>query len=608
MKNKSYLLIGGIAIVIAFITFHEPEKLTPEEDRLIEEIETASKAAEVPRQIRPSRTVPGNYIAARFAVANDDLKTASEFYTNAINVAKDDLAKEFLIERTLPALTGTGDIQTAYQMSTAIDLKQSTATAQLAVLIQLVEAFKTNDEKEITRLMPFIREDGFGRLLKPLIQTWAQVGNKNSDAAIATLHKLEKDYPSLLPLVQMHLAFVNEYSGKDDEALKYYKRAIDNNFSVRSTYVAGNFYERLGKTQEAIALYQSLAMKMPSAPLPQIILDRLQRGDLRENSFITDPRIGVAAALYDVATVLHQEGSSRLSIIYAQLAHYLAPDDNFIALLLGDIMANTRMFEQAQHHFYTIPKKSDLYVLAQLRLAQLYEQLDDPQKAVDILQGFENNPLVARQVAMELGETYRRKEDFKRAIPYYTRVMDMTSNPISADWVVLYARGIAYERTGQWEKAEADLLRALELSPQQPEVLNYLAYSWADHGKNLDKALDMLQKALAGAPDDPYIADSVGWALHKKGRNSDAVPFLELSVQQLPADPLINDHLGDVYWAVGRELEARFQWDRALKNTKDTDQELRDKIQEKLEHGLNTGSVVKDASAMSRSVKTKRLE
>jgi nucleoid-associated protein YgaU len=125
-------------------------------------------------------------------------------------------------------------------------------------------------------------------------------------------------------------------------------------------------------------------------------------------------------------------------------------------------------------------------------------------------------------------------------------------------------RGIAYERNKEWPKAEADFKRALELKPDQPQVLNYLGYSWVDQGMNLEPALKMIETAVAAAPNDGYIIDSLGWAFYRLGRYEEAVETLERAVQLRPNDPEINDHLGDAYFHAGRPLEARFQWNVAL--------------------------------------------
>ena len=149
-----------------------------------------------------------------------------------------------------------------------------------------------------------------------------------------------------------------------------------------------------------------------------------------------------------------------------------------------------------------------------------------------------------------------------------------------------YQRGIAYERLKEWDKAEPNFRKALELSPDQPQVLNYLGYSWVDMNRNLDEGLDLIRKAVELRPNDGYIIDSLGWAYYRLERFDDAVEQLERAVLITPSDPTINDHLGDAYWRVGREREARFQWQRALDGNPAPEDELVAKIEKKLDSGL----------------------
>src|SRR5690606_10143182 len=145
----------------------------------------------------------------------------------------------------------------------------------------------------------------------------------------------------------------------------------------------------------------------------------------------------------------------------------------------------------------------------------------------------------------------------------YSKAIELVGGDSPADWRFYYVRGIAYERAKQWPEAEADFQRALELNPDQPQVLNYLGYSWIDMDMHLEEALEMIEKAVEAQPQDGYIIDSLGWAFYKLGRLDEAVETLERAVMLLPSDPEINDHLGDAYWKVGRKLEARFQWNIA---------------------------------------------
>ncbi len=145
-------------------------------------------------------------------------------------------------------------------------------------------------------------------------------------------------------------------------------------------------------------------------------------------------------------------------------------------------------------------------------------------------------------------------------------------------------RGIAYERLKEWPKAEPNFRKALELFPDQPQVMNYLGYSWVDMNTNLKEALAMIQKAVDLRPSDGYIVDSLGWAYYRLGRYDDAVRELERAVSLKPEDPVLNDHLGDAYWRVGRKLEATYQWRQARDLKPDPD--VLAILQQKLINGL----------------------
>ncbi len=154
----------------------------------------------------------------------------------------------------------------------------------------------------------------------------------------------------------------------------------------------------------------------------------------------------------------------------------------------------------------------------------------------------------------------RGRERFAEAADLYNQAIGLIGKPTPADWSLFYFRGIANERTKHWPQAEADFRKALELSPDQPLVLNYLGYSWIDMGENLDEAMGMIKKAVELRPNDGYIVDSLGWAYYRLGQYDKAVEELDRAISLRPDDPVINDHLGDAYWKAGRPLEAQFQW------------------------------------------------
>jgi len=170
------------------------------------------------------------------------------------------------------------------------------------------------------------------------------------------------------------------------------------------------------------------------------------------------------------------------------------------------------------------------------------------------------------------------------AVEAYDRAFKLFPSGTTSSWQFFYARGIALERTKQWERADADFREALKLNPNDAGVLNYLGYSMIDRGINIAEGRAMIEKAFKLKPDDGYIIDSLGWAMFLTGDTEHAVMNLEKAVETDPADPTINEHLGDAYWKVGRRTEAFFQWRRAL--TLDPDGDQRAELQKKLAQGL----------------------
>ena len=184
-----------------------------------------------------------------------------------------------------------------------------------------------------------------------------------------------------------------------------------------------------------------------------------------------------------------------------------------------------------------------------------------------------------------MGDFLRRDERYSEAKIAYDRAVDIYRENNNVSWVVLYARGITHERLQEWDKAESDFRNALTINPDQANVLNYLGYSLIDRGEKLDEAMTMIEKAVSLQPESGYIVDSLAWGLFKLGKYETAIPHMEKAAELMPVDPIVTDHLGDLYWAVGRQLEAKFQWRRALS----FDPELKDatRIREKLRIGLD---------------------
>jgi len=182
---------------------------------------------------------------------------------------------------------------------------------------------------------------------------------------------------------------------------------------------------------------------------------------------------------------------------------------------------------------------------------------------------------------LTLADLLRANEKFEESAQILSQLIDQTKSP---DWRLYYARGVDYERLNRWPEAERDLEAALKLEADEPELLNYLGYSWIDRGLRLKEALGLVEKAVAANPKSGAMTDSLGWAYYRLGDYKKAVELLETAVELEAGEPEINDHLGDAYWRVGRRNEAQFQWRRVL--TLDPPEKIKVQADAKLKAGL----------------------
>jgi Flp pilus assembly protein TadD len=296
---------------------------------------------------------------------------------------------------------------------------------------------------------------------------------------------------------------------------------------------------------------------------------------------------GLGEALFDLASVVNQPETTDLALLYDRCALDLRPHLAVAQLLLADILSGEDKPQESLAILTEIPASSRYSWSARLRMAANLETLGRIDEAVAELRAMAAKEPDRASAEIQLGDLLRGQKRFSEAASAYTEaIRRLKAAGTAPHWALYYSRGIAFERSGQWTLAEADLEHALELKPDQPLVLNYLGYSWIDRGEKLKRGLQMIEKAVALRPEDGYIVDSLGWAHYRLGDYSAAIEYLEKALELVPDDPTINDHLGDAYWKSGRTIEARYQWRQALQFK--PDKEDVKPIEAKLEGGLPT--------------------
>ena len=541
---------------------------------------------------KPGKSLTGNYLAGRHAQARRDLSAAANYLGAALKQSPE---VPDLLRRTFVLMAAEGRINEAAVLARRlIDAKIKAPVAGLT--LALVDFKKGRYAAAETRLkdMP---TNGLSGFASPVLRAWSLIGLKKSRQALKLLvttapgkapgGKKEKKGKakdkSTIILHTLHAALINELLGRNADAEKLYLSVNQKNRSLRVVQLLGALYERTGKPEKAQALYDDYLKAQPGSQFLGEALKRLKsgkRGSLKTYS-VSD---GAAEVLFGIAGSLRQRNLQETAMVLGRLALFLKPQFPAMQILLGDTLETTNQLEPALGIYSSIKRNSSFSWPARLRIGSVLNKLERTEDAVTHLSRMADDRKTDPAPLISLGDILRGHERFKEAAKAYDQALSRIKNPEPRHWNLLYARGIAFERSKQWPRAEADFLSALKFKPEQPYVLNYLGYSWIDKGLYLDRAQGMIEKAAKLRPNDGYIIDSLGWVHYRLGRFEAASRELERAVELRPEDPIINDHLGDAYWRVGRKREAAFQWNRSL--TLNPEKELISQINRKLKNGL----------------------
>jgi tetratricopeptide (TPR) repeat protein len=536
----------------------------------------------------------GTYLAGRHAEQLRDYPAAAAWFDKAINGDPD--APE-LISRTFLMAVGAGNWDRARALAPE-ELKLDPGDA-LAELVLLVDALKAGDAAAAVTFAAALPQDGVHRFIRPLVLAWTTMAAGDFPGAEAALQSLEK-FNGFQPLEDFQLGLLYDFAGQTDKANERFNKtlAASKQLNWRLTDAIANFYERHGREADAKALYHKFIEQNVGSEIAQSVLAKRQPGVPKP--LVGSASDGLAGALFDLASVLNQAETLDLALVYDRFALALQPNFGLAQLLLADILATQDKPEQSLAALDKIPLDSPYSWSARLRVAANLETLDRTDEAIAQLKQMASESPNSISPDVELGDALRNKKRFGEAVTAYDEAIRRAAAEGLPDrWSLFYDRGVSYERSGQWPKAEADLEHALELKPDQALILNYLGYSWIDRGEKLAQGLKMIEKAVELRPEDGYIVDSLGWAHFRMGDFPGAVQYLERAVELVPSDPTINDHLGDAYWRTGRLTEARYQWRRALQFGPEKD-DIKP-IEAKLDHGLAPATTPSSAPAPSAS-------
>lgn len=530
----------------------------------------------------------GAYLAGRVAENDNDLPAAIHFYRQAMGFDPDNIQMK---QDLFLTLLSDGQFAEAAPLAKYID--KDSAVEQFSRLTMAVDALSRKQYKQARSILKTSRASDMDHLATTMLNAWATYGAGNPNAALTALTNVQgTEWYHLF--VTYQAALMADLAVNKKAAARYYQEAIDDRLggsAAPDTYervvlAYASFLARNGDRDAAVELLDGAAEALSGRKTLSLLKEKIERGDKIER-LVPNVNAGAGEVLYTLGTAINRSGGEAFAKLYLNLSLPLRPGHDATLFQLGDIAAKMQQAEKAISFYRQVDPVSVYAQDAHMQLALNLADADKADEAIAQLKTLISDNNSDGRAHLALGAVYAQQKDFKNAAAIYDDAVKLIDTPTRADWPLFFQRGIAHERLKEWDKAEPSFYKALELYPDQPQVLNYLGYSWVDMGINLDEALDLIRKAVLLRPQDGYIVDSLGWAYYQLGRYDDAVIELEKAIKLRPEDPTINDHLGDAYWKTGREIEAVFQWNHAIAG-KPEPEDL-PKIEAKLKNGLVDG-------------------
>ena len=448
--------------------------------------------------------VLGDYLAGRYALSEGDSATAANDLLKAVAESPND--PELTLQAFIASL--------AAGRPEAVKLARQLPDSQVAQLVLADVDIKAGHWGAAEQRFRTLPRQGLTQLLQPLLVAWAQLGDERVDSALSTLQPYVEN-PRFRGIFALNAAMIADLGNRTEEAGKLY-HVVETEMgepNLRLAQILASWDARSGQPADAQKVLASLPAAAPDLgiAMPGLLANVTKR-------VIARPSDGIAEAYFTFAALLRAQDANDFSLIMLRLALDLRPDFTAARLLASEILLTANHPQVALRMLNDVPTTDPILPVVQLRRASIIDRLGRPDEAMRSLEQLARDYPDSPLPDLQRGDILRMKKHFPDAVAAYDKAIARDTRPLTSDWVMFYDRGVAEEQSHQWQKAEADFDHALELSPDQPFVLNYLGYSWADMGHHLDKARQMVERAAEKRPNDGAITDSLGWIMYRQGR------------------------------------------------------------------------------------------
>lgn len=529
-------------------------------------------------QAGPVQGAAGPYLAARLASQRNDYAATSHYTAQLIARG---VRMPAVMESAIQSEIALGDFDRAEAV--AKQMQAAGVRSQSADLVTMTGALAKGQYAKA--IADIAATHGDKTLIGGLVTAWSYLGEGKMSEAAAAFDKVTKQ-PGMKAFALYHKALALASAGDFEGANKIFadESKAGVHMTRRGLIARAEILSQLEHNAEALKLLDA-RFKPGRDPGIDALRESLKAGETLPFDIVRNPRDGLAEVYLTVASALQGQASDDYTLLYARMAEYLRPNLTGAVLLSARLLQDQKQYDLAAAAYAKVSQDNPMYFAAEMGRAEVLFASGDKAGATDAMRRLAKAYPDILEVQVQLGDFLRRQELYAEALAPYDKAIALTGTPAPGYWGLYYMRGICNERTDHWPRAKADLREALKLNPGEPEVLNYLGYAMVERNENLDEALAMIRKAVAAKPDDGYFVDSLAWALFHLGKYHEALPHMEKASMLMPVDPVVTDHLGDVYWAVGRKLEAEFQWRRAL--SYGPDKKDAERIRKKLKLGLD---------------------
>ena len=526
-----------------------------------------------------SENLFSNYLRALHAEKNSDVLSAAKFYTESLAI---DNTNPKLLQSSFTNLYATGQIIAAAKI--AQHAESLNFNLNMGVEPALAIAAKESDWEAVLALSEIAMIEGSSQYIGFLFRAWAMYNLDQKSSAITFFEILSK----LLDdqgfedsnFVNLFVAQLFILEKDQSQAITYLSKILlEESSDPELIITTAETYAFAGRVKTAQLLVQKLPENYKQSNLNSWLEERAKVEISKKHSgyFLAQSIISLTLYTLTEETFSSLQHRAQLSLFLAHSLGFSLPSANLVMLQLSKKKNN---FKNSNFYFDSIPEEDLRFQTGMMLYLSQLRQLDQTVMAIDLLQTYLSKNTDNLMLEEMLADFFRINEQCDKAIKKYENVSKLKTN--SGD--IFRKLGICYEQTDQTQKAETAFGRALELNPNDSGALNYLGYWWADEGRNLKEAMELITKAVQLYPENGYYADSLGWVYFKIGNTKKAVTWLERAVELAPDDAVIHDHLGDVYWHLGRLLEARYKWQFAYQMY--TDKMKRREVSEKIKFGL----------------------